>query len=106
MRNFPHVTNLDEWKRKNRLENGEKVFIVTGGYPEFKKALRERGWVQNLDCHSPCFDMKFTLQGREIDYKNLLDFQMVNHYEKNGVITTKQGLSKTLRNSVWINDKS
>lgn len=50
--------------------------------------------------------MKFTLQGREIDFKNLLDFQMVNHYEKNGVITTKQGLSKTLRNSVWINDKS
>ena len=50
--------------------------------------------------------MKFTLQGREIDYTNLLDFQMVNHYEKNGVITTKQGLSKTLRSSVWINDKS
>lgn len=31
---------------------------------------------------------------------------MVNHFEKNGVITTKAGLSKTLRNSVWINDVS
>lgn len=50
--------------------------------------------------------MKFTLQGREIDYKNLLDFQIVNHYEKNGVITTKLGLTKSLRNSTWINDLS
>jgi tubulin monoglycylase TTLL3/8 len=50
--------------------------------------------------------LKFTLQGRELDYKNLLDFQMVNHFEKNGVITTKAGLGKTLRNSVWINDVS
>lgn len=106
MRSYPHVTDLDEWKKKNRLQNGERVFIVTGGYPEFKKALRERNWVQNPDVHSPCFDLKFTLQGRELDFKNLLDFQMVNHFEKNGVITTKLGLSKTLRNSVWINDVS
>lgn len=62
--------------------------------------------MQNPDCHSPCFDLKFALQGREIDYKNILDFQMVNHFEKNGVITTKLGLTKSLRNSVWINDIS
>ena len=40
MRKFPHVTDLNEWKKKNRLANGEKVFIVTGGYPELKKALK------------------------------------------------------------------
>ena len=106
MRSYPHITDLDEWKKKNRLENGEKVFIITGGYNELKKALRDRGWVQNPDCHSPCFDLKFALQGREIDYDKLLDFQTVNHYVKNGVITTKLGLTKTLRNSVWINDLS
>ncbi len=33
MRSFPHVTDIDEWKKKNRLQNDEKVFIVTGGYP-------------------------------------------------------------------------
>jgi tubulin monoglycylase TTLL3/8 len=31
---------------------------------------------------------------------------LVNHFEKNGVITTKIGLTKTLRNSVWVNDIS
>jgi tubulin monoglycylase TTLL3/8 len=31
---------------------------------------------------------------------------MVNHFQKNGVITTKAGLTKSLRNSIWINDTS
>lgn len=31
---------------------------------------------------------------------------MTNHFQKNGVITTKLGLTKTLRNSVWVNDVS
>lgn len=31
---------------------------------------------------------------------------MVNHFQKNSVITTKLGLTKSLRNSVWINDVS
>ena len=64
MRSFPHVTDLNQWKKKNRLEADEKVFIVTGGYPELKKALRERGWVQNPDVNSPCFNLKYTLQGK------------------------------------------
>ena len=106
MRKFPHVTDLNEWKKKNRLVDGERVFIVTGGYPELKKALRERGWVQNPDSSSPCFDLKYTLQGREVDYDHLLEFQMVNHFQKNGVITTKLGLTKSLRNSTWMNDVS
>lgn len=62
--------------------------------------------MQNPNCHSPCFDLKFTLQGRELDYANLLDFQLANHFEKNGVITTKIGLTKSLRNLLWINDTS
>lgn len=66
----------------------------------------ERGWVRNPDFNSPCFDMKFTLQIKELNYDHLHDFQLVNHFQKNGVITTKLGLAKTLRNSVWINDSS
>ena len=42
MRSFPYVTDLNEWKKKNRLEQGEKVFIITGGYGDLKKALMER----------------------------------------------------------------
>ena len=62
MRSFPHITDLSQWKRKNRLEESGKVFIITGGYADLKRALKERGWVQNPDYNSPCFDFKFTLQ--------------------------------------------
>lgn len=45
MRALPHITDLAEWKKKNRLAPETKVFIVTGGYPDVKRALRARGWV-------------------------------------------------------------
>lgn len=82
------------------------MFIITGGYADLKRALEERGWVRNPDYSSPCFDLKFTLQLKEIDFDHIQDFQVVNHFLKNGVITTKLGLARTLRNSVWINDLS
>lgn len=77
---------------------------MTGGYADVKKALRARGWVENPGHDSPCFDLKWTLQGREIDFGYLADSQMVNHYEKNGVITTKVGLCRTLRNMHWVSN--
>ena len=64
MRNFPHVVDLAEWKKKNRLDPETQVFIVTGGYSGIKKALYARGWVQNPDSTSPCFDLKWVLQSR------------------------------------------
>lgn len=106
IRKLPLVTNFEEWKRRNQLESGQKVFIITGGYREFNLALRAKGWVENPDCESPCFDLKFTLQGKELNYNKLEHFQYVNHYENNTIITTKTGLVKTLRNSMWMNDIS
>ena len=64
MRSFPYITYLAEWKKKNRIEPTDKVYIVTGGYGDLKKALKERGWYSNPDRNSPCFDLKYTLQGR------------------------------------------
>lgn len=40
MRAFPYVTDLSEWKKKNRIQQTDKVFILTGGYGELKKALK------------------------------------------------------------------
>lgn len=102
MRDFPYITDLAEWKKKNRISSETKVFIVTGGYVDVKKALRARGWVENPNYGSPCFELKWTLQGREIDYGNLYDWQLVNHFEKNGSITTKVGLCRSLRNMHWV----
>ena len=64
MRAFPYISDLGQWKKKNRIEQADKVFIITGGYGELKKSLKERGWYQNPDQYSPCFDLKYTLQAR------------------------------------------
>ena len=39
------ITDMKEWKKKNRVEQDTKVFIVKGGYGDVKKALKDRGWV-------------------------------------------------------------
>ena len=54
------------------------VFIfylyLLGGYPDVKKALKSRGWVQNPDPYSLCFDYKYALMARDIDMDGLKDF--------------------------------
>jgi tubulin monoglycylase TTLL3/8 len=62
------------WKKKNRVDENTKVFIVKGGYGDIKRALKTRGWVENKDKDSPCFDLKYTLKTSDIDSNNLHDF--------------------------------
>ena len=45
-----------------------------GGYGDLKKELRSRGWIENPDPFSPCFDFKWTLLGREVNYDAIKDF--------------------------------
>lgn len=45
-----------------------------GGYNTLKKSLDERGWVENPDSNSPCFDLKWTLKSKDIDHDYLQDF--------------------------------
>ena len=61
-------------------------------------------WVENPEKHSPCFDMKWTLKVKDIDFRSLQEHQLVNHFEKNSKITTKVGLSHSLRNLIWFNN--
>ena len=60
--------------------------------------------MENTEKQSPCFDLKWTLKVKDIDFRNLLDYQVVNHFEKNSKITTKVGLSHSLRNLIWFNN--
>jgi tubulin monoglycylase TTLL3/8 len=62
---------LAVWKKKNRVDEKTKVFIVKGGYGDIKRALKSRGWVENKDKESPCFDLKYTLKTSDIDYGSL-----------------------------------
>lgn len=92
------------WKKKNKLDDATRVFICTGGYPDIKRALKQRGWVENKDPNSPCFDLKWTLKTKDIDHGTLMDSQLVNHFTKATAITTKVGLAHNLKNLIWFNN--
>ena len=77
---------------------------MIGNYSSIKKALYERGWVENKDKTSQCFDLLWTLKQRDIEYENLREGQIVNHFRYNGVITTKVGLCRNLGKVINFNN--
>lgn len=50
---FPNVTDVGQWRKRNRLTTKTKIFKMLGSYNSIKKALNERGWVENKDKSSP-----------------------------------------------------
>ena len=44
-----------------------------------------------------CFDYKMATARKNIPFKELEKKQIVNHFENNGLITTKKGLSDTIK---------
>lgn len=93
---FPNVTDVGQWRKRNRLTKQTKIFKMIGNYNSIKKAFNERGWVENKDKTSPWFDLLWTLKLKDIDYESLKDGQIVNHFRFNGAITTKVGLWRNL----------
>ena len=98
------ITDIDLWKKRNKVEEEKRIFIIMGGYGDIRRALKKRGWVENKEKESPCFDLKWTLKGKDIDFQHLQDNQIVNHFNKNNLITTKVGLCNNIRNLVWFNN--
>ncbi len=101
---FANITDMKTWKKKNKVEEETRIFIVSGGYGFLKKSLRKRGWVENKDPNSVCFDLKWTLKSKDIDHNNLSLNQLVNHFPKAQAITTKVGLMHNLKNLIWFNN--
>jgi hypothetical protein len=97
----PIITDFDLWKKKHKLTPEDRVFIISGGYPILRKALLSRGWYENKEKDSPCFDLKWSLKCKDIDFKNLQEFQVVNHFNHGHELTTKIGISRNLKNLVW-----
>jgi len=100
---FLNITDMKAWKKKNRVDEDTRVFICVGGYGDVKRALKKRGWVENKQVDSPCFDLKYTLRTKDIDTNNLQSHQIVNHFAKATSITTKVGLTHSLKNLIWFN---
>ena len=99
-----NITDMKTWKKKHNIEEATKIFIVSGGYGFLKKSLRKRGWVENKDPDSPCFDLKWTLKSKDIKHNDLNNEQLVNHFPKAQAITTKVGLMHNLKNLIWFNN--
>lgn len=96
------ITDWGVFRKKYNLPPDRRVFIVVGGYGTLRKALIERGWFENPDRNSPIFDFKFAI--RSDGMNELKDFQIVNHFLKNNVITTKVGLCHSLKQLIWWNN--
>lgn len=93
------ITDFNVFRKKFKLTPDVKIFVVVGGYGTLRKALVERGWFENRDKLSPVFDLKFSIRNEHP--ADLRDFQITNHFYKNNVITTKVGLSYSLKSLIW-----
>jgi hypothetical protein len=67
----PRLTNLNAWKKAHDLSKNSKVYIVSKGYGDLRRDLDERGWHENEDSRSMCFNMKWVVKIRDIPYSKL-----------------------------------
>jgi tubulin monoglycylase TTLL3/8 len=91
---------MESWKKHHNLSPDTKIFICKGSYYDMKVALEDRGWFENKDYRSPCFDLKWTCKSTDAYSTALNENQIVNHYRNNDGYTTKSGLSRNLKNLI------
>lgn len=89
---------MNEYIRRQSLNEHTKIFVLTGQYEFIRRALKKRGWFENKNSSSCAFHFKWTYTDSDSDYKNLKPGQLFNHFLCNRELTTKSGLSKNLRN--------
>ena len=80
------------------------------GYPDLRKALLKRGWVETNNKHDETVDLKFTLSSSDIDYHRLAPGALINHCRAEGSMTCKTSLIETLTDAQhywasWLTDK-
>ena len=95
------ISYMNSNLNKNNLEKTlpkKKTFIVTGGYVDVVNNLTARGWVKEPNPKCLEFDYIWTLKTNEINFMLLKNYQLCNHYFKNGQITRKSGLCKNIKN--------
>jgi hypothetical protein len=92
-----NASNYEDWKKKNNIPYAQKVYIVSGGLNDLKKSLDSRGWIENTDQESPFYDFKWAIKSKDVIFSEMEEFQIVNHFTKNTLLTTKSGLAKSLR---------
>ena len=100
--NYYNISANSNLVNGSKNNDRKKKFIVTGGYSDVVKNLTERGWVREKNAKSLEFDYIWTLKTNEISFIQLNNNQMANHYNRNGQITRKNGLSKNIKNLYYM----
>ena len=85
------------------IPKGPKKFICLGGYKDIINNLKERGWIQQTNPNSMDYIYAFSLKTVDIKFLFLRPYQLVNHFTKNGCLTRKNGLCKSIRNLYFKN---
>ena len=105
---FGSEAEEEAWLRKKYgFADSDKLFNIPSGpgsYQAIREALAERGWREHREDESLVFDLKWTVKTSDIPFKALDREQIVNHFARNGSVTTKVGLTRNLRNLKWFED--
>ena len=99
------IKKEEEKKDESKIKKnpGEKIFVVTGGYPDIVNAILKRGWKQSKNIEDKTYDFLYTLKNADIPFNDLKSSQIVNHYWKANQITRKSNFLKNLRNLYFKN---
>ena len=92
---IPVLTPYDSWKLKTGLAADAKVFVIAGNYPDVRRALLLRGWIENDDQDSIFFDLKWARNARIP--VNLLEWQLFNHFPRNFELSVKWQLYENIK---------
>ena len=70
------VQDEARWRKRNGITATTPIFIMSGWYPDIKRALVQRGWRQNPNRDSPIFDLMWVLKGKSIKHNKLRPHQV------------------------------
>ena len=101
---------IERFRRENpKVDPKKKIFIVLGLYQDMRDALIAKGWVENPvsnfdndnDYRNHAFHFIYTTKSRDAFKFQTAPWQQLNHYEGTKTLTTKVGLTHSMKNLVW-----
>ena len=89
--------DMSKFRAYHKLGASTPIFIIKGGYPDLKRALKGRGWFHNKNRNSDHYTFKWTTKSKDIDHKTARPGVMLNHFSRSASITTKCGIVHSLQ---------